>query len=85
MKSLAGFDVGAFLFVSDVIVSIGSFLLPEIIPRSILLTQFEDTNYLLCALGDGSLFYFVLNGQGALTDKKKVTLGTQPTVLRKFR
>jgi hypothetical protein len=27
----------------------------------------------------------VLNGQGALTDKKKVTLGTQPTVLRKFR
>ena len=85
MKSLAGFDVGAFLFVSDVIVSIGSFLLPEIIPRSILMTQFEDTNYLLCALGDGSLFYFVLNGQGALTDKKKVTLGTQPTVLRKFR
>ena len=49
------------------------------------MTQFEDTNYLLCALGDGSLFYFVLNGQGALTDKKKVTLGTQPTVLRKFR
>ena len=49
------------------------------------MTQFEGTNYLLCALGDGSLFYFVLNGQGALTDKKKVTLGTQPTVLRKFR
>lgn len=61
------------------------FCIPEIIPRSILMTQFEDTNYLLCALGDGSLFYFVLNGQGALTDKKKVTLGTQPTVLRKFR
>lgn len=57
----------------------------EIIPRSILMTQFEGTNYLLCALGDGSLFYFILNDQGALTDKKKVTLGTQPTVLRKFR
>ena len=57
----------------------------EIIPRSVLLAKFERVNYLLCALGDGSLFYFVLNGQGALTDKKKVTLGTQPTVLRKFR
>lgn len=57
----------------------------EIIPRSILMTQFEGTNYLLCALGDGSLFYFVINNLGCLTDRKKVTLGTQPTVLRKFR
>ena len=50
----------------------------EIIPRSILMTQFEGTNYLLCALGDGSLFYFVLNshtiptGSSWLTEKKKV-------------
>ena len=50
----------------------------EIIPRSILMTQFEGTNYLLCALGDGSLFYFVLNSQAQqngsnwLTEKKKV-------------
>ncbi len=56
----------------------------EIIPRSILMAQFEGTNYLLCALGDGSLFYFVMTS-GGLVDKKKVTLGTQPTVLRKFR
>ena len=57
----------------------------EIIPRSILITKFEGTNYLLCALGDGSLFYFVVSSTGTLADKKKVTLGTQPTVLRKFR
>merc|ERR1712079_437985 len=57
----------------------------SIIPRSILMAQFEGTNYLLCALGDGSLFYFLMNAQGNLTDKKKVTLGTQPTVLRKFK
>lgn len=57
----------------------------DIIPRSILMAQFEGTNYLLCALGDGSLFYFTLNSQGCLTDKKKVTLGTQPTVLKKFK
>jgi len=57
----------------------------EIIPRSILMAKFEGTNYLLCALGDGSLFYFVVNSSGHLADKKKVILGTQPTVLRKFR
>jgi len=57
----------------------------EIIPRSILMAKFEGTNYLLCALGDGSLFYFIVTSSGTLTDKKKVTLGTQPTVLRKFR
>ncbi|XP_071453607.1 DNA damage-binding protein 1 [Hetaerina americana] len=62
------------------------FLGGEIIPRSILMTGFEGNNYLLCALGDGSMFYFSLNKQsGFLTDKKKVTLGTQPTVLRTFR
>jgi len=72
----------------------------EIIPRSILMVKFEGTNYLLCALGDGSLFYFVLNvdavaaagnssaptpAPAVLTDRKKVTLGTQPTMLKKFR
>jgi len=57
----------------------------EIIPRSILLARFEGINYLLCSLGDGALFYFLLTPQGTLADKRKVTLGTQPTVLRKFR
>ena len=44
----------------------------EIIPRSILMTKFEGNNYLLCALGDGSLFYFIVTSSGTLTDKKKV-------------
>ncbi|XP_051513312.1 DNA damage-binding protein 1 [Myxocyprinus asiaticus] len=58
----------------------------EIIPRSILMTTFEGTHYLLCALGDGALFYFGLDIQtGVLSERKKVTLGTQPTVLRTFR
>ncbi|NXR70023.1 DDB1 protein, partial [Rhadina sibilatrix] len=63
------------------------FLLPtEIIPRSILMTTFESSHYLLCALGDGALFYFGLSLEtGLLSDRKKVTLGTQPTVLRTFR
>lgn len=50
------------------------------------MASFEGHNYLLCALGDGSMFYFALNKEsGTLFDKKKVTLGTQPTVLRTFR
>ncbi|XP_072322013.1 DNA damage-binding protein 1 [Eucyclogobius newberryi] len=58
----------------------------EIIPRSILMTTFEGSYYLLCALGDGALFYFGLDlTSGALSERKKVTLGTQPTVLRTFR
>ncbi|KAG8190009.1 hypothetical protein JTE90_000108 [Oedothorax gibbosus] len=58
----------------------------EIIPRSLLTTTFENIHYLLCALGDGSLFYFTLDPQTwTLADKKKVTLGTQPTVLKTFR
>ncbi|KAK4884026.1 hypothetical protein RN001_000297 [Aquatica leii] len=58
----------------------------EIIPRSVLMACFEGHSYLLCALGDGSMFYFLLHkDSGALTDKKKVTLGTQPTALRTFK
>ena len=58
----------------------------EIIPRSILMSLFEGTPYLLVALGDGSLFYFSINPMTrTLGDRKKVTLGTQPTVLRPFR
>ncbi|KAG9510937.1 DNA damage-binding protein 1, partial [Fragariocoptes setiger] len=56
------------------------------IPRSILVVTFEDIHYLLCALGDGSVFYFTLNGDsGSLSDRKKVTLGTQQTTLKTFR
>ncbi|KAF8774370.1 DNA damage-binding protein 1 like protein [Argiope bruennichi] len=58
----------------------------DIIPRSILATTFESMHYLLCALGDGSLFYFTIDPEtGCLAEKKKVTLGTQPTVLKTFR
>lgn len=42
-------------------------------------------SYLLCALGDGHLLNFVLNtSNGELTDRKKVSLGTQPITLRTF-
>ena len=45
----------------------------EIIPRSILMTLFEGTPYLLVALGDGSLFYYSMNCvTKTLGDRKKV-------------
>ncbi|WVZ99800.1 hypothetical protein U9M48_045048 [Paspalum notatum var. saurae] len=57
----------------------------EIVPRSVLLCTLEGVSYLLCALGDGNLFSFLLNAStGELTDKKKVSLGTQPISLRTF-
>ncbi|CAA6668092.1 unnamed protein product [Spirodela intermedia] len=57
----------------------------EIIPRSVLLCKFEGVPYLLCALGDGHLFNFLLNTDtGELCDRKKVSLGTQPITLRTF-
>ncbi|XVE94238.1 hypothetical protein REPUB_Repub01dG0264300 [Reevesia pubescens] len=57
----------------------------EIIPRSVLLCSFEGISYLLCALGDGHLLNFQLNmSNGELTDRKKVSLGTQPITLRTF-
>ncbi|CAG9789143.1 unnamed protein product [Diatraea saccharalis] len=58
----------------------------EIIPRSLLICVLEGVCYLLCALGDGSMFYFTVDQEtGVLSNKKKFTLGTQPTVLRTFR
>lgn len=61
-------------------------LLGDIIPRSLLITQFETVPYLFVSIGDGTLFYYQINGAPAATlgDKKKVQLGTQPTNLVKF-
>lgn len=51
---------------------------------SLLLILFQ-ISYLLCALGDGHLLNFLLNmNTGELTDRKKVSLGTQPITLRTF-
>lgn len=58
----------------------------EVIPRSVLFCSFETVPYLLVALGDGHLFNFVVDPQsGRLSDRKKISLGTQPITLRTFR
>lgn len=50
----------------------------EIIPRSILMTTFESSHYLLCALGDGALFYFGLNIETGESSTLPVRLDLPP-------
>ena len=51
----------------------------------LIMTVYLQIPYLLCALGDGHLLNFLLNTTtGQLTDRKKVSLGTQPITLRTF-
>jgi DNA damage-binding protein 1 len=55
-------------------------------PRSALLCTLEGISYLLCGLGDGHLFRFILNmSSGELSDRRKIQLGTKPINLRTFR
>lgn len=58
----------------------------EIIARSLLLITFEGIHYLLCGLGDGNLFSFVLHPKNfEFSEKKKISLGTQPITLNTFQ
>uniref|UniRef100_A0A7S0WJG8 DNA damage-binding protein 1 n=1 Tax=Chlamydomonas leiostraca TaxID=1034604 RepID=A0A7S0WJG8_9CHLO len=58
----------------------------EVIPRSILMASFEGNPYLLAGLGDGTLLHWRLDAAtGALSERKKMVLGTKPVMLRPFR
>lgn len=58
----------------------------DIIPRSTLLCSFEDIPYLLVGLGDGQLITYVLDtNTGALSARKKLSLGTKPITLQTFK
>lgn len=37
------------------------FIFSDIIPRSVLMVELGEVCYLLCALGDGCLYYYVLD------------------------
>ena len=58
------------------------------IPRSILIESLESIPYLFISLGDGSVISYVIvyNREATvLTERRKVVLGTLPTILKKFR
>ncbi|KAG0339195.1 DNA damage-binding protein 1a [Podila humilis] len=57
----------------------------DILPRSLLMTRFEGVPYLLVGLGDGQLVTFILEtGFTQLNNPKKISLGTQPIILRQL-
>lgn len=50
------------------------------------MAHFDLTSYLFTAIGDGALLYYILDNEtGALSERKKVILGTQPTQLKVFK
>ena len=66
----------------------------DVIPRSILIESLEGIPYLFVSLGDGSVINFIITKSLTtsknklnyeLTERRKVVLGTQPTILKKFR
>jgi len=62
----------------------------DVVPRSTLFCFFEDTIYLFTGLGDGHLITNVVDssssaGGFALSDRKSVSLGTQPVTLKLFK
>jgi len=57
----------------------------EIVPRSVLFATFSGTHYLLVGLGDGHLLNFQFDlKQGHISDRKKISLGTQAIMLKPF-
>ncbi|KAK3842433.1 MAG: UV-damaged DNA binding protein 1 [Linnemannia gamsii] len=57
----------------------------DILPRSLLLSRFEGVPYLLVGLGDGHLLTFALDVTlSSLPIPKKISLGTQPIMLRQI-
>ncbi|KAJ3032060.1 DNA damage-binding protein 1a, partial [Rhizophlyctis rosea] len=58
----------------------------EIIPRSALMVRIDGVDYVMAALGDGTLYNFAFDPTtGKLSDMKKVALGTQPITLSTFK
>ena len=64
----------------------------DIIPRSILIETLEAIDYLFVSLGDGSVISFVISKTKLdnktsyeLCERRKVVLGTQPTILKRFQ
>ncbi len=57
----------------------------DIIPRSILIDVLDYIRYLFVSLGDGSVISYVINDSCGLSERRKIVLGTQPTILKKFK
>lgn len=58
----------------------------QIIPRSVLFTRLEEEDYLFVGMGDGYLSHFKFDSNSfSLSNKKTVSLATQPITLQPFK
>merc|ERR1712137_181402 len=56
------------------------------LPRSVVFVTLDELDYVLCTLGDGSLYTFRFALEtAALHDRRKVSLGTKPVLLQVFQ
>ena len=83
-------DISArILKLPDLTESCKEFLGSEVIPRSIVIEILEYLPYLFVSLGDGSVVSYIIGmcneNDYSLTERRKVVLGTQPTILKKFK
>eukprot|EP00889_Picochlorum_renovo_P004265 jgi/Picre1/31295/NNA_006648.t1 len=60
-------------------------LAEDVMARSILVSDFDGSRYLLCGLGDGSLLSYNIDSRNETKDRRKLILGTKPVNLRSFR
>jgi DNA damage-binding protein 1 len=68
------------------IIEISLIMKLDVIPRSIIIETLEQISYLFISLGDGSVISYVIDKASncELRERRKVVLGTQPTILKKF-
>ncbi|CAG0908094.1 unnamed protein product [Cyprideis torosa] len=87
MVAVGSWDMDFSLLILPDFKVIASHSMPnQVIPRGILPIVFDGVQYLLVGLGDGTLLYYVMDtSSGALSGKKRVTLGTRPLSLKIFR
>lgn len=58
----------------------------DLLPRSVLCNTFDGQDYLLVGLGDGSLVNFHIDiATGGMSNRKRVSLGSHPISLSRFR
>lgn len=79
-------DVGVKVLSATDLSEVASTDLPgDIQPKSVLTATLGDANFLLAGLADGHLFSFRIDpASGALSNRKKISLGSQPVGLVPF-
>ncbi|GMT37256.1 hypothetical protein PFISCL1PPCAC_28553, partial [Pristionchus fissidentatus] len=75
----------AVLALPELTMSAKEVLYGDVVIRSIEMVRMDDNVYVLCGMGDGTLYYILVDPHKlSLGERKRATLGTQPTSLHPF-